>query len=221
MTDLGDRRTVAETDTGRAHHANPGTCAALQFMQQIFRAHHRASERVADANGQGRDVRLAFLHHIEMGVEGRGLEHFREGKIHLVGKRGEVGRGDLMIFVLDEMQMLDQEIAPPRPVAEQGFDLLRGDRIDLASLGRGFGPPAPLARMFERADFLNVMTYRNVSFLPLLLFWSNPNVWHARCQAQLRNSHKHLRGTQPSLSCPFFLVAVAKPHQVLSMQSSI
>jgi len=32
--------------------------------------------------------------------------------------------------------MLDEKIAPPRPLAEQKFDLVRGARVDLASLGR-------------------------------------------------------------------------------------
>jgi hypothetical protein len=55
--------------------------------------------------------------------------------------------------------MLDQEIAPPRPVAEQKFNLVRGNRIDLAPLRRRFGPAASFARMFERADFLQIMTH--------------------------------------------------------------
>ena len=62
-----------------------------------------------------------------------------------------------MIFVLDQMQMLDQEIAPPRPVAEQKLDLVRGGRIDLAALGGRLGPLPSRARMFERADLLHVM----------------------------------------------------------------
>jgi len=30
-----------------------------------------------------------------------------------------MGGGNLMVFVLDEMQMLDEKIAPPRPLSEQ------------------------------------------------------------------------------------------------------
>ena len=70
-----------------------------------------------------------------MRVEGGGLEHFRERKIHLVGKRRKVRGGDLFVGVLDEMQVLDQEVAAPWPVCEKQFDLVRGGRIDLASLG--------------------------------------------------------------------------------------
>jgi hypothetical protein len=37
-----------------------------------------------------------------------------------------------MISVLNQMEMLDQEVAPPQPVAEQKFNLVRGGWIDLA-----------------------------------------------------------------------------------------
>ena len=160
MADLGRRRGIAAADAGRAHHADAGAGCVLQFMQQFFRAQHRAGQRVADANGQRRDVGLAFLHDVEMRVEGRGLEHFGKRQLHLVGKRCEMGRGDLVIFVLDQVQILDQEIAPPRPVAEQKLDLMRRGRIDLAALRRRLGPLASLARMLEGADFLHVMNHR-------------------------------------------------------------
>ena len=159
MTDLGRGRSVAAADAGRAHHANARAGAVLQFMQQFFRAQHRAGQGIADANGQRRDIGLALLHHVEMRVEGRGLEHFRERQLHLVGERGEVGCGNLMIVVLDQVQMLDQEIAPPRPVAEQKRNLFSGLGIDLAALGGRFGPLASLAGVFERADLLHIMTH--------------------------------------------------------------
>jgi hypothetical protein len=62
------------------------------------------------------------------------------------------------------MQVLDQEIAPPRPVAKQEFDILRGGRIDLASLRSRFGAFSSLAGMFERADLLHIVTHWDVSF---------------------------------------------------------
>ena len=159
VADFSDRRHIAQADAGRAHDANAGTFGLLQLQQQLFRTQHGAGQRIADANGQRRDIGLAFLHHIEMGVEGRGLEHFRERKLHLVGEGREMGGGNLPIFVLDEMQMLDQEVAPPRPVTEQQLDLVRRSGIDLASLGSRLGPLAAFAGMFERADLLHIMTY--------------------------------------------------------------
>ena len=92
-----------------------------------------------------------------MRVEGRGLEHFGKGQFHLVGKRREMRGGNLVILVLDQVQMLDQQIAPPRPVAEQQLDLMGGGGVDLAALGGRLGALPSLARMFERADLLHVM----------------------------------------------------------------
>ena len=136
MSDLGDRRAYRSSPTQGARTTRmPGPAPVLQFVQQLFRAQHGAGQRIADPNGQRRDVGLAFLHHVEMRVEGRGLEHLGERQLHLVGERREMRCGNLMIFVLDQMQMLDQEIAPPRPVAEQKLRSRRrrGDRSGVPS----------------------------------------------------------------------------------------
>jgi hypothetical protein len=78
-------------------------------------------------------------------------------QLHLVGKGCEVRGGNLFVGILDAVQMLNKEIASPRPVAEQKFDLMRGLRIYLATLGRRLGLPPPFARMFERANLLHVV----------------------------------------------------------------
>jgi hypothetical protein len=74
--------------------------------------------------------------------------------------------GNLFVGILDEVQMLNKEIASPRPVAEQKFDLMRGLRIYLAPLGvdlacRRPSPGCSNARTFctsswliEKAHFL-------------------------------------------------------------------
>jgi hypothetical protein len=95
-----------------------------------------------------------------MRVESRGLEHLGESELHLVGKRGEMRRRDLVICVLDQVEIFDQEIAPPRAIAEQLLDLVCGRGIDLPPLGRGLGSLPSLARMFERADLVHVMAHR-------------------------------------------------------------
>ena len=46
-----------------------------------------------------------------------------------------MARLQAVIFVLDEVQMLDQEVAPARPVAEQGAHLGERRLVDLAALG--------------------------------------------------------------------------------------
>jgi hypothetical protein len=57
------------------------------------------------------------------------------------------------------VQVLDQQIAPPRKVAEQKLDFLRCGRIDLTSLGGGFGTLAPGPRVFERANLMHIMNH--------------------------------------------------------------
>ena len=68
-----------------------------------------------------------------------------------------MGSRDLVILVLDQVQMLDQEIAPPWPIAKQQFDLVGGSGVDLAAFRRRLGPLPSCARMLERADRLYVM----------------------------------------------------------------
>src|SRR5580692_518404 len=78
------------------------------------------------------------------------------------------------------MQMFDQQVAAPGPIAEQKFDLMRRRGIDLAALGGRFGPPPSLARMFERADLLHVMTHRHLDSDTIRKCSS----WHTKCQTK-------------------------------------
>ena len=109
---------------------------------------------------------------------------------------------DLAILVLDQVQMLDQEIAPPRPVAEQQLDLMRGGRIDLAALRRRLGPLPSLARVLERADLVHVMVVIERPVLGCQPCHSS--LWHARCQEKIQRSNKHLRGMQLRCHAPCF-----------------
>ena len=95
-----------------------------------------------------------------MRVEGCGLEHFGKRQFHLVCQRCEMCRRYLAVGVLDQVQMLDQEIAAPRPVRQQPLDFVRSDGIDLAALRGRLGSFPPCARMFELADFLYVVDHR-------------------------------------------------------------
>src|SRR6185312_1086963 len=104
--------------------------------------------------------------------------------------RGKMGRGDLPVFVLNQMEVLDQKIAAPRPVAQQEFDFMPGDRIDLPALRGRLGPLASLTGVVERANLLHIISHEPVSFP---LFHHNSSSWHARCQA--RNSwRRHKEG---------------------------
>jgi len=69
-----------------------------------------------------------------MRIEGRNLVDFGERKLHLGSERREVRGGEVPMPVLDEMQMLDQEIAPARRIAKQRAHLIRRRGINLATL---------------------------------------------------------------------------------------
>ena len=131
---------------------------AGQLAQQLLRARHRAGERVAHAHRDRRRRRLAFLHHVEMRVEGRDLVDLGERHLHLGGERREMRGGEMAVAVLDQMQMLDQQIAPARPVAQQRAHFFERLRVDLAALRRAAADgglrPAPLPP--DRADCWHV-----------------------------------------------------------------
>ena len=123
---------------------------AGQVAQQMLGARHRAGERVADPHRDRRRRRLAFLHHVEMGVEGRDLVDLGERELHLLRERGEMRGREMAVAVLDQMQVLDQQVALARPVAEQRAHLVERLRIDLAALGRARRAAGALARRSPR-----------------------------------------------------------------------
>jgi hypothetical protein len=69
-----------------------------------------------------------------------------------------------MIGVLDQVQVLDQQIAPPRLVAKQDLNLVGCGRIDLPAFRRRLGPLSSFARMLEGSNLLHVTGHGSVSF---------------------------------------------------------
>lgn len=102
---------------GRAQHADlRAIVTVLQRLQQRLGSGAFAGERSADpVLGIGRR-RLVPADRIETGVEG--------------GKRPQMRRRDMPLRVLDQVQILDQQIPPPRPVCRKRPN-------------RGLDPPAP------------------------------------------------------------------------------
>ena len=54
-----------------------------------------------------------------------------------MGEGDQMGRGQVAVAILDDMQMLDQQVAAPRGVGQQAANLAERLRIDLAALGAG------------------------------------------------------------------------------------
>ncbi len=53
-----------------------------------------------------------------------------------------MGGGQMAVMVLDQMQMLDQQVAPARAVGEQRAHFVERLRVDLAAFGRARRPAA-------------------------------------------------------------------------------
>src|SRR6266498_3051559 len=82
-----------------------------------------------------------------MCVERRDLVDLGEREPHLLRQRHEMRRGQMAVAVLDQMQMLDQEIAPAWTLLQQRAHFLERARIDLAPFGSSRGFPPPAARL--------------------------------------------------------------------------
>src|SRR4051812_43877496 len=77
-----------------------------------------------------------------MGVERGDLIHLGHGQAHLGGERREMACVQAPVMVLQEMQVLDQKVAPPRAVAEKRPHLVLRARVDLTALRKLARPAA-------------------------------------------------------------------------------
>ena len=118
--------------TTRTSRAEP----IRQIAQKMLGARHGAGERIADPHRDRGRRRLVLFHDIEVGVEGRDLVDLGERKLHLLRQRGEMRGGEIAVAVLDQVQVLDQQIAPALALAEQRAHLVERLRLDLPALGR-------------------------------------------------------------------------------------
>jgi hypothetical protein len=61
----------------------------------------------------------------------------------------------MAVMVLDQVQVLDQQVAAAWPVCQQALDFLKGLSIDLAALwGPSRAPPAASRNVASRGHFL-------------------------------------------------------------------
>src|SRR3546814_13561084 len=62
----------------------------------------------------GRVLGVVLQHHVEMGVEGGDLVDLRQRHSHGVGKRRQMRVRQAAVAILDQVQMLDQQVASTR-----------------------------------------------------------------------------------------------------------
>ena len=137
MPDLQHRRRIAAAHAGRAQNAHFRRIhPVFQRRFQLLRARHFAGKTIADPDCQRGRGRLPFLNHVEMGVEGGDLVNLGLRQTHFLGQRAQMGGGQMAVGVLNDVQMLDQKIAPPRGVAQKRPDLRQRGVVKLPSLRR-------------------------------------------------------------------------------------
>ena len=148
VADRDDRRVIAAAHAGRADDPDlPSPSRLVQIAQQRRRSGEFAAEAVADPHRQRRRRLLVVHDDVEMGVERGDLVDLDKGQPHLLGERRQMARMEAAEMVLQQMQVLDQQIAAPLAVAEQGLHLVQGRRIDLPALRMVEPAPPPRARM--------------------------------------------------------------------------
>ena len=141
---FGDGGGVAAAHAGRAQDAHLGRVHPLrQRARQRIGARQLAGKRIAHPDRQGGRRGLILAHGVEMGVEGRDLPHLGLRKAHLFGERAQVAGGEMAVGVLDEVQELDQKVAPARLVAQKRAHLGKSGIIKLAPLRRRAALAAP------------------------------------------------------------------------------
>ena len=154
-----------------------------QFVQQALGARHGAGQQVADAHRDRRRRRFAFFDHVEMRIEGRDLIDFGLRKLHFGRQRRQMRARYVAVFVLDQMQMLDQKVAAARAIGQERLDIRHRLRIDLAAF-RGFAV-AGAGRFGLRAAVFAAA--RSGSFLT---FKAENSLWNrAKALGAIINSH--------------------------------
>ena len=85
-----------------------------------------------------------------MMVKAGNLVHFYRSELHFVGKGNQVGRGQMAIVILDEMQMFDQEVPPARCGGQQRLDFSEGLRVNTAPFWPSPKTPWPFSTALPR-----------------------------------------------------------------------
>src|SRR5689334_7345472 len=75
-----------------------------------------------------------------MRVESRDLIDLGQRQPHLLRQSSEMGGREMPVAILNEMQVLDQQIAPALALAKKRADFVVRPRVDLAALRRARRP---------------------------------------------------------------------------------
>jgi hypothetical protein len=143
MTCRAGRRAVAGAQAGRCDHAGLRQRRA-QGVAQCRRTGHRTRQAVADAHRHRGWRRRVIRDHVEMRVEGRGLERRDGRQVEQVGEGAQMRMADAAEAVLHRVQRLDQQIGPARQVADRLAHLHQCRRVERCAAGARARTPRPV-----------------------------------------------------------------------------
>ena len=136
LPDTNGRGFRTAADAWHANDSHLFTQNSRQLFQQRIGTGHRAGKRFAHAHRQRSGCNFAFFDDIEVVIERRYFVDFGERDFHRFGECRHVRGGKLAEFILDEMQIFDEQIAAGLACRQQCGDFGACKRIDLAALGR-------------------------------------------------------------------------------------
>ena len=119
------------------------------MIAQLRRAGDVAGETLAypDGDRRRRLIQCILLHHVEMVIEGRHLVDFRLRHAHFLREGGKMRRAQPSVTILDEVQVLDKQVAAARRAPQQRLHFGQCGRVDTPPLGRlPFTFPAGIRR---------------------------------------------------------------------------
>ena len=144
VADCDDRGAVTAAQARRAHDPHPVAEPGRQLPKELRRTGEFAAEAVADPHGQRRRRLLVVHDDVKMGVERGDLVDLDECQPHLLGQRRQMARMETTEAVLQQMQVLDQQVAPAFAVPEQRLHFVQCRGVDLPALWTV--EPAPPSR---------------------------------------------------------------------------
>ena len=129
----------------------------------MLAAEQGAGQPIAHPHGDRRGPGIIIANHLEVGVERGDLEDLDRGQVHLLGQSHDLGFADGVEPVLDEMEMLDEQVSPAGPIAEQAPDFVVHVGIDHPPLGEGRSVPPSRAGVDRAARALWFAGHENTT----------------------------------------------------------
>ncbi len=142
---LGGGRGIARADAGRPQDAHAWHVLVQEGAQQLFRPGQHAAQAVAHTHGDFGRFGFTIGHDVEVGIKRRHLVDLGHRDAELFGQCMQETRRQAPLFVLDQVQIFDQECPLAGRFAKQGAQRVELGLLEHTALGKGgaFAPAGP------------------------------------------------------------------------------